>query len=152
MTFTYTGAIDTDLEKVRLAIGDTDSTNVLFTDAEINGALALYGSPLECAAAMAEAQAAVYSRKASVSIDGASINYGQLAKNFLDLAQRLRGQATQSESGGIGTPVTEGTSITDMDDVDDDSDRVPSRFKVGMMDQPGTVLPTDGQIVVEDDN
>lgn len=141
MAFTYQGDLSTDLDKVRFHIGDTDSTAVLFTDAEITGALAIYTTVLNTAAALADAQAAKYARRVTTSIDGASLNYSDLAKQFHALAVRLRSQAVTADDAGIGTPFVGGVSIDAMDTQREDSDREPNRFEVGMMDYPGSALP-----------
>jgi hypothetical protein len=108
---------------------------------------------MRTAAALADAQAAKYARRASMSIDGASFRYGELSQNFRELATRLRTQAVQGESGGIGTPSVSGVSIAAMDAADDDTDREPSRFKVGMMDNPGSSLAGgDSSDLAGDDN
>lgn len=151
MAFTYTGDLSTNLDKTRFYVGDTDSTAALFTDAEINGALAVYTTPLNTAAALADAQAAKYSRFATISIDGASVAYTDRAKAFRDLAVRLRAQSVTADDAGIGTPFVGGVSIADMDTQRTDSDREPNRFEVGMQDFPGTALSASGGASADDD-
>jgi len=141
VTFTYDTSLANDLAKVRLALGDTTTSDPLFSDEEISGALGIYGSPLQTAAALADAQAAKYSRFAAMSIDGASVQYNQRADMFRALATRLRTQAVTADSGGLGSPFVGGTSKADMDTERQDTDREPNRFEVGQMDFPGTALP-----------
>ena len=58
MSFTYTGSVATDLEQVRLLIGDTNAATALFQDAEIDWFLAQHGTVHLAAAAAARAVAA----------------------------------------------------------------------------------------------
>jgi len=49
MAFTYAGDLSTTREKLRFAIGDTDTVNSdrqIFTDAELDGLIAAYGSDI----------------------------------------------------------------------------------------------------------
>ena len=140
MAFTYIGDLSTSRDKVRFYLGDDTTADALFTDATIDGALALYGSPIATAAAMAEAQAAKYARKVTMSIDGASINYSDLAKQWQQLAVKLRMQAANGEGGTATGPYVGGVSIADMDTQRDNTDREPSRIEVGEFDYPGTVF------------
>lgn len=144
MSFTYLGDLSTNLDKVRFAIGDTDATTALFTDAEINGALTVYGTPLNTAAALADAQSAKYSRIANLSIDGASFQYSDRARMFRELAVRLRAQAATADDGNLASPFVGGVSMADMDAQRDNSDREPNRFEVGMHDFPGVGLSQSG--------
>jgi hypothetical protein len=137
MAFTYLGDLSTPLDQTRFLIGDTDSTSPLFMDGEVTGNLTLYGSPLAAAIALATAQAMKYGRKVTMSVDGLSVNYSDLSKQFIALAQQLRLQ--QSTSPGVfGTPYVGGVSISEMLTNDLDPDRVPSQFEVGSEDDPGS--------------
>lgn len=126
-------AIDTDT--VRLLIGDTDASDQILTDDQIDAISALYGDTYQAAAGAADAIAARYARRISMSVDGASVNYSDLSRQYRDLATRLRVQGTAQ---GV-TPFVAGISISEMDSVDTDPDRNPSRFKVGMSDFPGSI-------------
>lgn len=54
MTFTYVATdVSTDLAKVRLTIGDTDSANALFSDEELAAFLSMNGDAVLLAAARA---------------------------------------------------------------------------------------------------
>lgn len=129
-------SIDTDT--VRLLVGDTDADNQILTDDQIATLTALYNDTFNAAAGVADAIAALYSGATSVSISGLiSVEQQQKAIAYRALATRLRMQATTAQNAGIGTPVVTGISISGMDSVDDDPDRDPNRFKVGMSDFPG---------------
>lgn len=128
-------AVDTAL--VRLLVGDTDASNYLFTDGQIATLTAGFSSSTLAAATVADALAAKFSRSVTFSVEGLSIQNSQKAANYRALAQRLRAQAVLTDDGALGASVL-GTSKSEMDAVDDNTDRTPSRFKVGMSDYPGT--------------
>lgn len=96
MAFTYDGTLDSDLEKARLLIGDTDSTKAQFQDAEITYFLDLEGNVQDAAAAACEALATKYSRRADFSIDGQLVKASQVARAYANRARELRETAPNS--------------------------------------------------------
>lgn len=133
MSFSYDPTLPTDLDKVRLALGDTDSTAPLLSNEEITAMLETYIGVLQTAAPLAESLAAKFARRVNISVDGLSKSYSDLSRNFALLAERLRARATD-EAGGLGMPLISGVSIAAMTSVDDNTDRVPSQFKIGQFD------------------
>lgn len=106
MAFTYDGTLDTNLEKVRLEIGDTDSTDPQFTDAEINYFLDAAGNVVVDAAIKAcEALVAKYSREYDFETDQQKFSRSQRAKAYKDLAAELRA------GGGSGLSVLGQTKV-----------------------------------------
>lgn len=98
MTFTYSStSIATDLAKVRLEIEDTDSTDALFTDEEINWFLADEGSVLAAAARASEVAARKFARDFDWTADGDSVSRAGRAQHYATLAITLRSRA----AGGI---------------------------------------------------
>ena len=97
MTFTYNStSITTDLAKVRLTIGDTNSADALLTDEEINALIALEGSGagvLRWAARCCEQIANQYARDFNWKGDGTEVNKGDRAKHYAALAVSLRKRA-----------------------------------------------------------
>lgn len=93
MTFTYDGTLDTDLEKVRLEIGDTDSAAALFTDEEIQVKLSSEGSVLRAAAALCEILAARFARHYDFETDGQSFKRSQMSEMYAKRAAVLRARA-----------------------------------------------------------
>lgn len=130
-------AVDTDL--VRLLVGDSDPDNQLLTDDQVTLITAQFNSSSLAAAACADALAAKFSRSVTFAVEGLSIQNSQKAANYRALAQRLRSQAVLTDDGALGASVL-GISKSEMDVVDDNLDRTPSRFKVGMSDYPGTSI------------
>lgn len=89
MTISY--VLSTNVGKVRLAIGDKDITNAVFTDEEIEIFLAAQSDNINRASADAlEAWAATYAANADSEKIG-DYNYTQkIADKMLALAKRLR--------------------------------------------------------------
>jgi hypothetical protein len=143
----YTNTLPTNKDKVRLLIGDTDTSAEMLVDNEINAVLALQPTVTFAAAACADAIAAKYARKVDLSIGATSVSLSQRAEAFRDLAARLRAGGAGSLPGGDGTGVpgvsmfVGGTSVAVNDTHADDADEVPPSFGIGMDDAPGTASP-----------
>lgn len=97
MTWTYVTPFATTRDYVRYLIQDTDSTNQIFQDEELDGLLLNNGSDGRLAAAEAlEALASKYARGAiSYSVTGFSMNRTKIVDALLARAQRLRDDAAQ---------------------------------------------------------
>ena len=95
MTFTYSStSIITVLAKVRLEIGDTDSTAALFTDEELQVYIDSRGSSVLLAAADACDQLATrYGRAYDFETDGQKFARSQASKAYADRAKQLRARA-----------------------------------------------------------
>ncbi len=106
-TFSYAGtaagsAITTARDKVRLEIGDTDSTAVLYYDEEIDVYLAARSNAvLMTAADLCDAAATKFARAYNFETDGQKYARGQMVKAFQDRARELRRRAE-----GVATVVT----------------------------------------------
>lgn len=138
MTWSYNPSLATDKDKVRFMTGLTDENNQRVSDEEIAGILAMANDNVyEAAAMVADSLAGQYSSSQSLKIDGFSIDYSERATHFRDLAKRIR-IAKLTAPGALGAPFVGGVSISEMESVREDTDRVPSRFRMGMHDAPGT--------------
>lgn len=105
MAFTYSGAVETDLERVRLLLGDTNAATALFQDAEIDWFLAQHGTVHLAAAAAARAVAANKNKLALRLREGDyERDLGGMVRQWLDLADRLERQGRSS--AGMATFVT----------------------------------------------
>jgi hypothetical protein len=136
MSFSYDPTLSSDLDKVRLYLGDTTESSPLYTDEEITALLEIENGALLTAASLADSLAAKYSRSVSFSVEGLSISNSTKTENYRTLAQRLRAQAGDSV-GSLGTPILGGISYSTMDGVEMDADRVRSRARIGMTDFVG---------------
>lgn len=140
MTWTYAGDPGTSTaaerrDAVRLYIGDTDTDNQLVTDEEIAFALSqrsnnLYGASAE----LFRALASKYARRANTKFEGISVDYAKVAEGYR--VQAIRAENEARLNGGLGIPKASGISISDMDAVEDDSDRVEPAFKTGKFRNP----------------
>jgi hypothetical protein len=102
-TFSYAGtaaaAITTARDRVRLQLGDTDSSAVLLYDEELDVYLAnRANNVLQASADCAEALAGKFARAYDFETDGQTFKRGQMFRYWSDLAAKLR-----SRAGGITT-------------------------------------------------
>ena len=93
MAFTYTEGSTTTLDRLRLEIGDTDSTRALFSDAELNDIIAVETSVLPSAARACEILAVRFARDYDFTADGSTFRKGGISKMYSDMAHRLRARA-----------------------------------------------------------
>jgi hypothetical protein len=141
MSWSYNPALPTTRDRVRFYIDDREPTAPLFSNEEIDAMLTIGIRPLAAAASLADALAVRYGRLVSQSIDGASFSYGERAKFYLELANRLRAQdmlGIVDGAAALGTVFISGVSRGDMASVDADTDRTPSSFTIGQHDDLGS--------------
>lgn len=95
MTFTYSStSIGTALAKVRLQIGDTDSTDPLFTDEEINYHLSVHSDDvIPTAIALCDVLATRFAREFDFETDDQKFARSQRQKAYAARAAELRAQA-----------------------------------------------------------
>ena len=111
MSFTYDNPTGSELEAVRLKIGDTDSDFQQLSDEEIEYELTeANGSILLASSRCASSLAAKYSRKVTKKIGGMSINYSDLAEQYRKLAADL---LEQYNSIGYAVTVPEVGKVAD---------------------------------------
>jgi hypothetical protein len=114
MSFTYDGTPNTDLERVRLEIGDTDSTEALFQDEEINEKLSQRANNvLLTAADLCEILARKFARAYDFETDGQSFKRSQMSAAYAKAAKDLRARA-------------QGAGVVDTTRVDGYSDDIPN--------------------------
>lgn len=134
MTWSYTLANLTLMQHdaVRWFIGDTDTNYPQLQDEEINFALTLRGNAYGAAALSASALAAKYSRLVNMSADGVSSQNAQKATAYKTLAEEY----ARKEAINYAIPYAGGISISDMQTIMSNPDRVPDIFRFGMFDNP----------------
>ena len=118
---------------VRWRIGDTDRTDQLLTNEEIDAAIATEGNRYLAAALSADSIAAKFARKVDQRVGPLAISASQKAEAYRKLAKRLR-----TEIATRVAPYASGISQDDIRTVESDTDRVPADFAVGFQDTPGT--------------
>lgn len=144
MAWTYTTTnFDTTttvgrLNSVRLLIGDNDSTEQQLQDEEIQFAITqsnndVYASGIFCCRLLA----AKYARLVTTQADGAaSQEYSKLVDHYNVLAQSITLLSNKVSASTIGISAG-GISISTMDTVNADTDRVKPAFTVTQFDDPG---------------
>ena len=134
MTFTYdSSSISTDLAKVRLILGDTDSTDQLLQDEEINYFLSLNDNVYGASVLAATAIQSKFSRLADTSIESVSVKYTQKADQYAKLSQDLKSKAEEQD---LVLPSVLGVSIDAINDANADDDRVQPKFKMDRFSNP----------------
>lgn len=134
MSWTYSGDPSaSDLDEVRFYLQDTDTTDQLLSDEEIQFVIDAWyenvGSNLWAASVCAENIAAKFTREVNVSADGVSVDVSSLQQKYNDLATSLRDQH-KSRYGAAGGPMAGGTLFDDYFD----STIKPLSFGKGMHD------------------
>lgn len=131
MTWTYGGnPAASDLAAVRYLIGDTDSTNPLQSDEELNWLISQQASVYDAAAAGSAALAAKFARQVSKTVGAMKLEAQQKYEHYHDLAADLRAQAGNLTSS-LPMPSAPGLSIQTKRDRDADSDLVQPFFRRG---------------------
>lgn len=132
MTWTYSDTdLSTDLAKVRLKIGDVDTNDQLLTDEEIAYVLANYTgldlAAVECLKIILAAPEAA--RAVDRSGTGFSATRSQRFQHLRDLLAELQAKASTSAS-----PSLMGTSQSEQDSLDADTDYIQPSFIRGLHD------------------
>ncbi len=106
-------ATTTDIDRVRLLIGDPVGGDELLSDEQIALLLEDNGlNRLAAAADAADAIAAVYARRVDVRVGILSSSDSQLSSQFRQLAKDLRARADKLAGGG-GVPYAGGLTLAD---------------------------------------
>lgn len=136
MTWTYSGnPADSDRDKVRFLVFDTDTNEQLLSNEEIAWLLSEQTNVYLAAANAAEAIAAKFAKDITRSAVGLSANVGNRAQFYLELAEKLRNQVgTTNKRGEV---FAGGLTISGKDSLDSDSDAIQPGFKIGEFDWDG---------------
>jgi hypothetical protein len=111
-------------DEVRFWIGDTDSTNYEFTDAEISYLLAKYTDPILTAAHACQRLAITYAREPNISLGEYSESSGSISAMYAARASELMKTYNDSLSG---TTLTIPTTISKVRD--SVAENYPARFR-----------------------
>jgi len=130
MAFTWTGnPAASTIEKIRWEIGDTDSTNAKFTDAEINYALDEEHSVYAASARLCEQLATKYASDVDRSLGPLRVNLSQKVEFYNKRAKELRKHGAK-----YATPYAGGISKDKEELFKDDTDLNQPYFETGMHD------------------
>lgn len=149
MTWTYSPALGTARDRIRFKVGDTDTTDQLVSDEEIAGVLSAQANESLAAAQLAEGIAGRFSRKVGFSNGALSMQAQQQATAYLELAARLRSQASQDAVHQVGI-IVGGRTIAGRIALATDPSVVQPSFALGQDDSPlvqpaNNVNPRTGQ-------
>jgi len=130
MTWTYAGdPAASTLAAVRFLIGDTDTNDQQLQDAEINFAIAATSDKYTAAIFCAQSLAAKYSRLCDTAIESVRVSANQQYEHYRGLIGILTTQAAQNSLyGGLGSPYVGGVSISEIENVREDTDRPAAAF------------------------
>ena len=116
MSWTYSGDPSTSSrDEIRFLVGDTDSTDQLIENEEIDYVLVVHADPgasqnnYTAASVVAGAIAAKYAKKMNKSVGGLSLPWQQRFESYQRLAQELSAMAKHGPTGkrpqSLGSPV-----------------------------------------------
>jgi hypothetical protein len=105
VTWTYTNPGASTLDAVRYYLQDTDVSDPLVSDEEINFLIDQWyargnNSAVYVAAIAADNLAGKFAREVSVSADGVSVGVQELQDKFMHLAESLRAQYSREQLAG----------------------------------------------------
>ena len=149
MTWTYDTSLlaSSSLMKVRLMIGDNDTTRQQLADEEINYVLTYETSPTMAAAIACDLLAGKYSFQMNTENGALRISAAARMKHYMDLADRLRAGGAGDMPGDPviinATMSVAGVSQAAKDAINEDTDAVVSPFRLGQDDRDGTTEDDD---------
>lgn len=141
-TYNYSTLATTPKDQIRLIIEDTNSTNQLLQDEEINFYLTMRASIYGAAALCCLSLSAQNAGNVSIQAGDTKIAYTDISKAWAAKAQAF---AAMAAAGGAGLPYSGGISVADKQNNEQDPDRVEPQFSIGMFDSD---LPI-GQLAVD---
>jgi len=118
-------------DEVRLLLGDTDTSDELLSDVEVQYFITTYGAGILAAAKAARALMAKFARFVDSSVGEVSESASQRIEQFRLLAVELETQA------GISVPIfAGGVEVSETLAADQDSSQSQPAFKRGQFDNP----------------
>jgi len=139
MTWTYSGdPSDSTRDAVRFLVGDTDTTDQLITDEEIDYIVTTHGTLNRSSSEAARSIAAKFARLMNRSIGGLSADFSQKYTHYMELADAL---LTNEEAFPVA-PFISGFSRTAKETRELDSDRESTFSRKGVHDNE-RVYPAD---------
>ena len=122
-----------NLDAIRLLVGDTDTSDELLSDIEINFYLTQTSNLMLAASMAADAIASGYARMIDSEVDEIRALASQRYNQYRSLSQRLAERSKDEALGGLASTPTGvfagGLSIAGTRSERNASDRVPARFR-----------------------
>jgi hypothetical protein len=156
MSWTFDPSLSLARDNVRMLVGDVLADDPQIQDETIDAILNANPDPYEAAAILAFNLAAQFTRYLTFAAEGVRYELSQRVKQYRELGMMLRAQAVMAP-GGLGSLSVFGVSKSQIAGENQDPDRVPDRFRVGMFDYPGMELQaggadSEGQVNTVDDD
>ena len=130
--WTYSGdPSKTDRDHVRFMIGDTDSTDKLLYDKEIEFLISQAGNVYSAAVEGCKRIAALYAKYANESVGQVSISHDQKSQHYYKLAETLKRDYVNT----LAIPYAGGISTSDKETYEEDDDRVKPAFTRKLMEE-----------------
>lgn len=144
MAWSYSGkpTEDNPKDQVRFLIQDTEESDQLFQDEEIDFLLELEGGPLKAATKGAQTLAAKFARCVDETVGKVKATFSQRYKHYSDLAKQLK----QHSDIRIPLPFAGALRISQKDVQERDNDRVPPAFSTETHEFSRTRDQVDGRI------
>jgi hypothetical protein len=118
-------------DQVRFLIGDTDSTDQLLQDGEIEWVLSQYNdSPMNAAIRCCESIIGKFSRLANESVGQVKVNFKEKAEGYVRMLTILKSRLATEDAA----PYAGGISISDKQANAQNTDRVKPDFRKHMME------------------
>lgn len=147
MSWNYGGnPASSELDAVRLLIGDTDTTDQQLTDEEINYVRGITSSVRAAAIGCIRLLIARYARKVDKAIGDLKISYSQRLKQYQELITQVQLDIALNSSSAA--PYAGGISISDKETVEEDTDRVEPSIKLGIHDNGDQGTEGDGDVSI----
>jgi len=131
-----------NVDRVRLLVGDQDENNQLLEDDSYVFALNEAGNnKFRAAAIICRSIAGKFARLVNTDFEGVSSDYSDRQKHYRQLARDFEQDAKRQ--GGLGSPRAGGTSIDEMDSVEQDDDRPDPAFRRRQFRNPPNIDDID---------
>jgi hypothetical protein len=132
---------------LRTLVNDPAGVTEYLSTTEYAAIMAMETNEYRAAALSARAIAAQLATKVDMSVGTIKASFSQKYEQYMELAAKYDFRAR--EGGGtaavMGAPIITGVSLSDMETDDLDTDRFPSKFKVGMFTNPVSVYSPDDE-------
>jgi hypothetical protein len=133
MAWSYSGdPASSTRDTIRFMIGDTDTSDQLLNNAEIDYYITLHGTNSRIASESARAVAAKFARNMSRAVGGLQADFAAKYRQYMELADNL----LKKEESEPTSPFLSGWNRVDKDDRFDNPDREPINGRKGVMDNP----------------
>ena len=131
MGYSYTLPPASDRDIVRFLIQDTDEETHRVEDEEIDIALAENANRYFAAALVCDALSVRFISRGNITVGRLSIQNTQIGQDYASRGTTLRRLA---DMAGMTGPEMLGSSLSEIDRVNQDTDRAPDHFHIGMHD------------------